>query len=1140
MNGCRPTFLQVVLAALTLAISQTVTGPALAAEPSRVERLLEETQKLAQAEQWKDALAHARTTLGAAEKLEPRPHPLLFFAWSNLAECQYALGLHAEARASFAAAVNIGRQLHGAEHIDVLVAMMRLSDVSRDMGDLDASLELETNVITVLERTQGPDHPGTITVVLRLSEVQELRRDYLSARTHAERVLSAYLKIMAEEESMVPETLHRLGNLCRKAGDLSAAVGYFQRALKARVRARGDASLEVAETRNALGLTLQAQGDFKGAEDEYKKALEIRIAVLGREHDLVAESLNNLGYLHLEKGDTKAARPFLDEALAIRKKLHGLDSVPAGRVLLNLGSLFNLDGELRLARVHYEQAASIFNASGSLEALVATTNLGMVHYAMGDLNRAMGLLQPAAMTLFQTYGPNHPQTATSFHNIASILHAAGNDDQAAVLAQKALSSFDAVFGRKHLLVANALSLVGEIARARGDLATAVASETEAHAIREALLGASHPDVALSLQNLGVHALAQGDHAKASRDIEQALAVLTKTKSDSVEVANALNNLAIVKLVEGRTAEGLKHLARANQIEEKLTATRLLSGTEAQKTAYVVSLENFGHLRYYIALSHPGLDSARVAFDAMVSRKGRVLEAAVDQSAVIRRQLDKESQGLFEALSQAQSRFSTLSISPPQNLDLATVERLRKSTETEVSNLSQLLADRSENFATMSRPITADTVAKALPTHAALVEYAVYLPPRGLATAPNDIPRYVAFILTPKGRPVMRDLGPADIIDSAILALSKALAERRGAPRVKALALFEKTKRLARELDTLIFEPIIADLGTTRELIIAPDGELARIPFEALVAKDGRMLVERFGIQYVTSGRDLVRLSNLEPPISSAPVALGGVDFDAAPGKPAPESLEVASRGLDPVLEQTRWSYLPGTAEEVRGLTSMPLFTNASSITGNAATEAALRALKSPRILHLATHGFFLPVPQRAVDLLSTPSGFSVPNPLLRAGLALSGANKQRTLEDDDGILTALEASSLDLSGTELVVLSACETGLGDARLGDGISGMRRAIALAGARTQVVSLWKVDDDATSAMMLAYYQRLARGEGRAEAMRQVRLAMLAGGRNVDDLASQTLPAPDSSGPWTHPYFWASFLVSGEAAPLARSRR
>jgi CHAT domain-containing protein len=204
--------------------------------------------------------------------------------------------------------------------------------------------------------------------------------------------------------------------------------------------------------------------------------------------------------------------------------------------------------------------------------------------------------------------------------------------------------------------------------------------------------------------------------------------------------------------------------------------------------------------------------------------------------------------------------------------------------------------------------------------------------------------------------------------------------------------------------------------------------------------------------------------------------------------------------------------------------------------GKKATEASLKQARGPRILHIATHGFFFPERESSREEARNPVSNDQPdvpdrlikawaaqveNPLLRSGLALAGANQGKS-GDDDGLLTALEAAGLDLSGTKLVVLSACDTGVGDLRNGEGVQGLRRALVLAGSESQVMSLWPVSDEATKDLMIPYYKALQQGAGRSEGLRQVQLRMLRGRRGRQ-----------------HPFYWAAFIQSGEWANLEGQR-
>ena len=307
---------------------------------------------------------------------------------------------------------------------------------------------------------------------------------------------------------------------------------------------------------------------------------------------------------------------------------------------------------------------------------------------------------------------------------------------------------------------------------------------------------------------------------------------------------------------------------------------------------------------------------------------------------------------------------------------------------------------------------------------------------------------------------------------------------------------------------------------------------------------GHYLVERYAVTYLTSGRDLLRMQVARAG-GSKPLVVADPSF----GELATMEMASARRAAAPRsrrrsvttarnLSETYFAPLDGTAQEAR--TIQTLFPEANLLTGTRATESALKQIAAPRLLHIATHGFFLSEPgavangsvaqvppsgnNARVQSVSTASvapvttrginaNAKIENPLLRSGLALTGANLRVSGANDDGILTALEASGLNLWGTKLVVLSACDTGLGEVRNGEGVYGLRRAFVLAGAESLVMSLWPVSDYSTRNLMISYYKNLKLGMGRGAALRQVQLDLLKSNRQL------------------HPFYWANFIQSGD---------
>jgi len=419
-------------------------------------------------------------------------------------------------------------------------------------------------------------------------------------------------------------------------------------------------------------------------------------------------------------------------------------------------------------------------------------------------------------------------------------------------------------------------------------------------------------------------------------------------------------------------------------------------------------------------------------------------------------------------------------------------------EAETERLEAEIGARSAAFRADSQPVTLEALQAMVPESAALIEFARYRPVVG-GRAGGE-PRYVAYVMFHDGPPAWVDLGGAARIDRLVGAWRAAL---RDPARTD-------VRRLARRVDALVMQPVRSRLGEARQLLVSPDGQLHLVPFAALVDEHGRDLLDRYAISYLTSGRDLLRLRVVRAS-RSGPVVVADPVF----GEPALLDARTPDGGGARIDErQMFFGPLPGVAGEVRALRS--LLPRATFFTRDAATKSALLDVKGPEMLHIATHGIFLADPEAppeaavpgGLERLARAAGARAANPLLRSGLALAGANRSA-----DGVMTALEAASLDLWGTRLVVLSACDTGVGDIRNGEGVFGLKRALVLAGSESQMISLWPVSDAGTRDLIVGYYTALSRGHGRAEALRAVQLKMR------------------RTAAHAHPYYWAAFVLSGQ---------
>jgi CHAT domain-containing protein len=565
---------------------------------------------------------------------------------------------------------------------------------------------------------------------------------------------------------------------------------------------------------------------------------------------------------------------------------------------------------------------------------------------------------------------------------------------------------------------------------------------------------------------------------------------------------------------GKLALAEQAMADAFEISERELQRSLQVGTEADHAMSLSSnryeLDTVLNFELDHAPRSPSV--ARLGLTTLLRRKGRALDAAASDLGAIRARLSPEDRQLLDDLASARAQLARLTVAGPSATD-GDYAREVKDYEDQIQKLEIRLGKKSAAYRIAGPSITAAAVQQAIPRDARLVEitsFQTFDPKvRFVPTRTPPRTRYAAYVVGKTGDPVLVDLGPTRPIDDAIEQLREAMSDPRD----------DRARERGHQLYALTMAKIAPALGGATSVLIAPDGALNVVPFAALVDDHGEFLIQRFTFTYLTSGRDLLRLTHQTRPRSPGAI-FADPAFDAAPGASAATSASRGRRSND--LARQTWKPLPGTAQEadeiVHRLPGLAMYRGAR------ATETVLKALHGPRLLHLATHGFFLDdqqpftaAPSSPSSIQSTPSyGEAHENPLLRAGLVLAGAN-QLASGDDDGILTAMEASSLDLAGTQIVVLSACETGVGKVTNGEGVYGLRRALVIAGAESLVMSLWPVDDDATRDLMAGFYARLATGAPRSSALRAIQLAILARPR------------------YAHPFYWASFLPTGNDAPL-----
>jgi CHAT domain-containing protein/tetratricopeptide (TPR) repeat protein len=1015
-----------------------------------------------------------------------------------------------------------GEKAFGEAHFSVALSLDKLGMLHLSKGDLDAAEKIYLRALAIREKLDGAEHPNVASSLSMLGTTYLKRENFAGAEAAYRRVLDIRQKTLGAEHPDVASALYSLSSVYTRRGDYARAEPLLKRALAIQEKAEPE-SFYVALTLNNLAYLYSEKGDFEQAETLYTRSLALHEKLFGAEHAFVGTPLNSLAVLYREKGDYLRAEPMLKRALAIQEKTVGPEHPDTAIALNSLAILYNERGDHERALPLLQRALSIREkAEGAESSTVAATlsTIGYVYNVQGDNARAVELYGRALAIIEKTLGAESPLYAAVLGNLAVAYSDMRDFAQAEALFKKSL------------------------------------------AVREKTLGADHPDLAISLSNLAYVYFARNEFAREEPLYRRALAITEKAYgANHPNVGTYLANLSTVYWGRGDAAETLRLLARNADLRERNLALILTTGSEEQKRRYMATLSNEtdATVSFHVRTAPTDRGAAELALTTILRRKGRVLDAMTDQIGALRRRLNAQDRALLDQLSAARSALARLQLTAAAG-EAAAAEKARL--EIDIERLEAEVSARSAEFRTAARPVTLDAVRAAIPAGAALVELMLYRPfdPKGVGRSRFGAARYVAYVLTRDApAPLWVDLGETETIDRDIAAWRRALTNPASAD----------VRERGRALDERLMRPVRKLSGAARHLLLSPDGALNLIPFGALVDEGNKYLLESYTITYLTSGRDLLRLglgaASRQPPVVVANPKFGGATTAEAAAVAQPRAGEQsAPTPTSPAPSQRRsvemsninFTPLPGTKGEAAALNT--ILPGVLVLTEARASEAAVKGVSAPSILHIATHGFFLPDQRRDEAAEANARGLALgnastavrgENPLLRSGLALAGANERGGVggaaTGEDGVLTAYEAAGLDLWGTRLVVLSACETGVGEVQNGDGVYGLRRALVLAGSETQVMSLWQVSDDATRDLMIAYYRLLQDGAGRGDALRQVQLAMLAGGRRAGDAQNQRgLDARPgggnrAGGNWSHPFYWAAFIGSGAWQGMSEKR-
>jgi tetratricopeptide (TPR) repeat protein len=1067
---------------------------------------------------------------------------------NNLAMLYVNKGDYAKAELLYQRSLAIYEKAFGPDHPYVANSLNNLAALYVSLEDYTRAEPLYRRSLAIREKSLGPEHPDVAASLNSLADLYESLDDYAQAEPLFQRSLAIREKALGPEHTDVALSLNNLALLYVNKGDYARAEPLYQRALAIYEKALGPDDPEVATSLNNIAMLYDSLGDYTKAESLYKRSLAIREKAFGSWHPDVANSLNNLASLYRAMGDYTRAEPLYQRTLAIREKTLGPENTDVATTLNNLAGLYQSLDDYAKAEPLYQRALVIMEKSlGPEHTNVANclNNIAFLYVNIGDYAKAEPLYQHALAIREKALGPDHPDVANSLNNLAGLYRSSGDYAKAESLYKRALAIIEKAFGPDHLYAATILNnLAGLYDFYLGDYTKAEPLYKRALAIREKALGHEHTDVASSLNNLAGLYRTLGDYAKAEPLYQRSLAIYEKALGpEHSYVAACLNNIALLCAASDDFTKSRAMFVKAQHIDDKLIDQVMGFTSEDQKMKFL-SLKR-SNLYRFMSLVDQYLSSdpsaGKDALDVWLRRKGIILETQKRYQEALLYSDDTEAIKTFQDLAGIRARLSMLVFGGPGKEGAGAYKKRMDDLETQKEKLEARLSQLSQAYAVQKKAAKAnsDQIAGVLPENTVLLEFA-RIEMYNFKVTGNEVrtlpSRYIAFLLYAgkEGRVGIVDLGDASKIDEAVAKFKGEMSNIKDINGIKALAS-------SRSVYDLVFAPIRTALGEVKEIFVSPDGNLNLIPFEVLQGPDGRFLIEDYTFNYLSAGRDILGFGQTEGKGNKV-LLMGDPDFDAgtdekglALRKEDTKEREDTKRSMD--MNGLHFTRLPGTREEVQAIQMLLGKGKADLYTGNEALEDILRQQsKPPSILHLATHGFFLndldlsnltdDSSDRGIQKISvapkaTGKKVKIENPLLRSGVALAGANNSLKLEDtgkSDGIVTAEKILGLRLRGTDMVVLSACETGLGEVNNGEGVFGLCRAFTQAGARSLVMSMWSVPDKETKELMVEFYRNIQSGKmNRCQALRQAELNQIktVKGRYGD----------------ANPFYWGAFVFLGE---------
>ena len=1054
-----------------------------------------------QAEQW------FLTGLSMLEQLLGKEHPNYWNNLDKLSEFYFNTNQYEKSKQALQEVKVIIEKTKGKENPQYVFNLKNLAIQHARLGQFEEAESLSLEAISIIENTLGKENPNYTDILNNLALVYANTGQFEKAEKIHLEVKTIRENTLGKEDPKYASTINNLAIVYFYMGQYEKAEPFYLEAKNIMEKKEGKQNANYAGYMVNLGGLYFYMGQYEKAEPFYLEAKMIfEVFLKDREHPFYSNCLENLALLYNELAQYEKAIPLFIEAIDVRKKTLGLEHPSYAVGLLHLAALYKSIGQFEKTELLYLESRAVYEKTLGKEhpdyarCLIYLADLYTI---LGQFKKAEKYYPEIIANYEKTLGREHPEMAPVLNNLALLYYKLGHYEKAVPLQLEANSIWKIAFGMDENRYAEGIYNLANLYLELEQYEKAESLFLESRDIREKTFGKDHPNYAVSLSGLANQYLKLGQYEKAESLYQEVKAVFEKSYGvNHIRYNASLNLLANLYLLTGQFEIANPLLIESSVINHTLIKNAQQHLSEQEMNNYTNEFLDHQYQILSLAQMTGNAETISACYDNSLFYKGYLL----NNSNQIKRLAftDSTSAEKFNLLKGFRRRLATQYALSDAERDSALITNL----ETQANDIEKELTRSVSGYREAMQQVKWQEVQQQLNIGQAALEFVHY---EFVGNEESDSTMYAALLLLHDSKqPIFIPLFEEKQLDSLLQTKGGRKADYvnniyavagRGA---KAIDKPQKT------LYELIWQPLEQELADVQTIYYSPSGLLHRLNIGAIPITFKETLADRHRFVQLGSTRQIV-IGSLErsenPKLASVPqssdaLLFGGIQYEMDSTAYTSAVIDVdaesiTSRGAvnfnqsDSTLRGGSWGYLDWTEIEASAIEAILQEggVNTTLLDGYKASEEAFKSIQqpSPHILHIATHGFFFPDPTQP-----TPSGVGniganesifkmSDHPMIRSGLIMAGGNhawetgKPFKPDMEDGVLTAYEISQMDLSNTELVVLSACETGLGDIEGNEGVYGLQRAFKISGAKYLIMSLWQVPDYQTQQLMTTFYKK-----------------------------------------------------------------